>query len=166
MEYQFETTQVYNRKMHLEFNYRVWCRPALIWGLVSLLLLACYVRMAQDDPYWWVGVVAFAGLAVHYFTWPYRLERKRFKRVMNYYDGSMPVSYIRFGDKISVKDGDSVTGLEYRKIEKVIILKHGLFLRYAKKSYLGIDPREFTVGTYEEFKRFLREKCPNAKIPN
>jgi hypothetical protein len=29
---------------------------------------------------------------------------------------------------------------------------------------MAIDPNCFTKGTYEEFKQFLREKCPDLKI--
>ena len=151
--------------MDLEFNYRILCRRALIWGVVSLILVVCYIYRALSDPYWWVGVAMFAGLAVHYFTWPYRLERKRFKRAMVYYDGRIPLIYIRFGDQIYVEDRDSTFNLEYRKIEKVIVLKYGLFLRYAEKAHMAIDPNCFTKGTFEEFKQFLREKRPDLKIP-
>jgi hypothetical protein len=164
MEYQFENVQRYNRKMYLEFNYKILCWRALLWGVVSLILMLSYVYRALIEPYWWVGVVVFAGLTIHYFTWPYRLERKRFQRAQSYYDGEMPSSYIRFGDQIHVEEIDSTFTLEYRKIEKVIVLKHGLFLRYAEKAHMAIDPNCFTKGTYEEFKQFLREKCPHLKI--
>jgi len=164
MEYQFENIQSYSRKMNLEFYYRVLCRRTLLWGVVSLGLAVYYVYKALSDPYWWVGVAAFLGLTAHYFSWPYRLERKRAKRALDYYDGEIPPSYIRFGDQISVEDSDSNFNLEYRKIEKIIVLKHGIFLRYAEKSYMPIDPQGFTKGTCEEFMQFLRKNCPNAKI--
>ena len=135
---------------------------AVIYGCMPLM--ASYIYRALSDSYWWIGAVVFAGMAAHYFSWPYRLERKRFKRALDYYDGEIPASYIRFGDQIFVEDGDSTSNLEYRKIEKVIVMKHGLFLRYAEKAYLCVEPQGFTKGTFEEFKQFLREKCPNAKI--
>lgn len=166
MEYQFENVRQYNRKRNLEFYYRVLYRRILFWGVVSLALMARYIYLALSDAYWWLGTVVCAGLAVHYFSWPYRLERKQFKRALDYYDGQIPASCIRFGDQIFVEDSDSTFNLEYRKIEKVIVLKHGLFLRYAQKSYLCVDPQGFTKGTLAEFKQFLRQKRPDLKIPD
>ena len=167
MEYQFENVQHYNRKMRLEFNYKIYCRLALLYGTIMGVITAVYVSMAINQaPIYWIAVIASLGFVVHYFTWPYRLEIKQRKRWEKYYDGLDEPAYLRFGDKIYAEDSNSTYTVEYRKIEKVIVLKHGIFLRHAEKAYLCVDPNCFTKGTCGEFMEFLREKCPNLKIPN
>lgn len=165
MEYRFENVRSYDKKTLLEYQYKVGCRWSIIWGIVSFLLMLIYIAMAQSDPYDWIMVVTCIGLMIHYFTWPYRFVHKNEKNALEYYNGKIPEVYTRMGEQIAVEDVDSTFTLDYSKIERVISLKHGYYLRYAKKSALLIDPKGFTKGTFQEFKVFLREKRPDLKIP-
>lgn len=166
MDFQFENICRYRLETAVEYQYRIGARRVLLWGAFSVVIMLFYAyRAIWVDSVWWVGTVVFLGLSVHYFSWPYRFLKKNQKRVMEFYDGEIPPTYIRFGDKILVEDKDSTFTLEYHKIDKVISLKHGYYLRYAKKSMIAVSPDGFAKGTFEEFKQFLRQKRPDLKIP-
>ena len=167
MEYQFENVCEYDLERALEFQYKIGARRIMFWGAVSAVLTLLYLYRALTGPLvWLIPAAIFLGLSVHYFTWPYRFLKKGEKRMLEYYDGEIPPTYIRFGDQIVVEDVDSRFTLEYRKLDKVISLKRGYYLRYAKKSLVALDPNGFTKGTFAEFKQFLREKRPDLNIPD
>lgn len=70
----------------------------------------------------------------------------------------------RFGDTMELQQGKTLTVLDYSEITAVVSLKYTYELKMGKGKSVFIDPRCFTKGTFEEFKQFLREKCPNTKI--
>ncbi len=165
MEYQFENVRVYDPKYALEFQYRYGARKILFWGVVYVIMMIIYLFLALGDPVFWIMVIVSAGLVVYQFSLPYRLIKKHTKKSLKYYDGKLPTTYTRFGDKIVVEDIDSVKTIEYHKIDKVTALKHGYYLHYGQTAALAIDPKGFTKGTFTEFKQFLRTKRPDLKIP-
>ena len=55
--------------------------------------------------------------------------------------------------------------IEYRKILRVLRLKHSYMLMMGKRNGVMLDPNGFTKGTFEEFKQFLRDTYPNLQIP-
>ena len=55
--------------------------------------------------------------------------------------------------------------VEYRKIVRVLRLKHSYVLMIGKRNGVMLDPKGFTKGAFEEFKHFLREKRPDLTIP-
>ena len=72
---------------------------------------------------------------------------------------------VLFGDSIEVRQGNVRTILEYSDIVAITHLKYTYEMKKSKNSALFVDPNGFTKGTFEEFKQFLREKCPNLTIP-
>jgi hypothetical protein len=55
--------------------------------------------------------------------------------------------------------------IEYRKIVRVVRLKHSYLLMTSRRTGVLLDPNGFTKGTFEEFKQFLRQKRPDLTIP-
>ena len=80
-------------------------------------------------------------------------------------DGVAPEVIITFGETIKLHEGMVDITVEYRKIQKVVRLKHSYMLMIGKRNGLMLNPDCFTKGTFEEFKKFLREKRPDLKIP-
>jgi len=80
-------------------------------------------------------------------------------------DGVAPEVIITFGETIKLHEGMVDITVEYRKIQKVVRLKHSYMLMIGKRNGLMLNPDCFTKGTFEEFKQFLREKRPDLKIP-
>ena len=72
---------------------------------------------------------------------------------------------ITFGDVIEVSNGNIRTIMEYRDLTAVVHLQYTYELKKNKRIALFVDPNGFTKGTFEEFKQFLRAKCPDLTIP-
>ena len=167
MEYQFENVQCYNQKMYLEFAYKVRYSRAVLWGQAWLVIAAMDIyRALTKDPFRWLLAAVSLALAVYQFLRPYCKEKNRAKDYFAFYDGENTPARVRFGDIIRIEDHSAVMHMDYGQIRQAIALKHGLFLRYQENAYLAIDPNCFTKGTFEEFKQFLREKCPDLTIPD
>ena len=80
-------------------------------------------------------------------------------------DGVIPESVITFGETIELHEGMVHYTIEYRKVIRVVHLKHSYVLMIGKRNGVMLDPDGFTKGTFEEFKQFLREKRPDLSIP-
>ena len=55
--------------------------------------------------------------------------------------------------------------VEYRKIRRVVHLRHSYVLMIGRRNGVILDPNTFTKGTFAEFKQFFREKRPDLTIP-
>ena len=80
-------------------------------------------------------------------------------------DGAMPETVITFADTIELREGMVHITVEYRKIIRVVHLKHSYVLMIGKRNGVLLDPNGFTKGSFSEFKSFLRQKRPDLKIP-
>ena len=101
----------------------------------------------------------FIGLMPEWFTW----NLLRQSRKLN--DGQLPETVVTFGDHIELHEGMVHYTIEYRKIVKVVSLKHSYVLMMGRHNGIILDPTGFTKGTFSEFKQFLREKRPDLNIP-
>ena len=95
----------------------------------------------------------------HLYTWATLRGTKKQN------DGQQPEVVITFGETIELHEGMVHITLEYRKLVRVLRLKHSYMLMIGKRRGLMLDPNAFTKGTFEEFKQFLREKRPDLTIP-
>ena len=79
--------------------------------------------------------------------------------------GEVPSSRLEFGENIEISQGEMQMTIEYSDIRWVKQYRHTFIL--AMKDHMGIslDPDSFTTGDFASFKAFLREKCPDVKIP-
>ncbi|MBO5891793.1 MAG: YcxB family protein, partial [Oscillospiraceae bacterium] len=70
-----------------------------------------------------------------------------------------------FGDSIEILEKTVKVVWEYSDIQQVKRLRNTYLLMKDKNMGIAIDPETFTEGNFYNFKRFLREKCPNIQIP-
>ncbi len=84
---------------------------------------------------------------------------RRFKKDCDSY-------HVSFGENIEIREGNIRVYWEYTEINQVVRLKYHCELQKDKRMAIMLDPDTLTGGTFEEFKQFLREKCPNVKIPD
>ena len=54
---------------------------------------------------------------------------------------------------------------KYEEIRDIRRLNHTYVLLKNKRTGFSLDPDSFKVGTFAQFREFLREKCPNVVIP-
>ena len=168
MEPQFEVRYVANHKMMAEFmrKYSVGPRPwMLIVGGAVFLWAAfwlCIGGLSGRDIYYIVMlgfIQLFIGLMPHYVAW------MTLKNTKKQNGGTMPETVVTFGENIEIHEGMVHLTIEYRKILRVLRLKHSYMLMMGKRNGVMLDPNGFTKGTFEEFKQFLRETYPNLQIP-
>ena len=80
-------------------------------------------------------------------------------------DGVRPETTVTFGEDIQMYESMVHLTIEYRKIVRVVRLKHSYLLMTSRRTGVLLDPNGFTKGTFEEFKQFLRQKRPDLTIP-
>ena len=169
MEPRFEVRYFGTHKMLVEFarKYSVGPRPLAVCIVVGIYL---YFVIRS----WWNGILPemlptllFMGVVFtllyflpDYFTWCAARNAKKQN------DGVLPETVITFGDIIEIHEGMMHVTVEYRKIVRVVQLKHSYVLMIGKRNGVILDPNGFTKGTFEEFKQFLRQVRPDLNLPN
>ena len=157
--------------------------PLVITGLgvVSIMARAA-VQAYLDLPMllrWTIFFLLFLRIA----TTPRRTARRVIKNFKNMYKVDAVEATTRFGDKIVYTlQGAETCEYDYSAIKKVISAKGSYILSFkmkvpvesmtqgktdyvTKKSTISLTRDGFTKGSFEDFKKFLAEKCPDVKIP-
>lgn len=104
-----------------------------------------------------IDVVVF--FMPHLMAWSARYGSKKQN------DGIQPETIVTFGDDIQLFEGMVHLTIEYRKIVRVVRLKHSYILMTSRRTGVMLDPNGFTKGSFEEFKHFLHQRYPDLKIP-
>ena len=157
--------------------------PVVITGLGILSILARAVVKAQFDLPMLLRWTIFFLLFLRIATTPRRTARRVIKNFKSMYKVDSVEAATRFGDKI-VYDLQGAEPCEYGydTIKKVISAKNSYILCFkmkvpvesmtqgktsyvTKKSSISLTRDGFTQGNFQDFKKFLAEKCPNVKIP-
>ena len=167
MDTYFENQNVYTYEQYQELFRAIYGkgirRTVIIYGIFCLILLLEF----------WAGYhYALAGLALMIFLLARRLmlPRREAKRVytakLAYYDGVMPtVSYSFYEDHFKAVDVESSQLVRYSKIEKIEFFDHSIVITALDGSIYLAAHNGFTKGTPEEFREFIRSKCPQLKLP-
>lgn len=168
MEPAFENRSFDTHHMLAEFARKYSLGPriptVIISGLLYLfsLIPAVVSGSFREDGFFFVtiGIVLVVMFFLpHYYAWSILRGAK-----MNN-DGILPETVITFGDTIELREGPVSVTVEYRKIVKVVRLKHSYVLMTSRRSGVLLRPECFTKGSFAQFKAFIREKCPNVMIP-
>ena len=164
MNIQFENTYQFNRRSVVEYQYKIGGKRMLIYSAVCLLLALAYgIIGAVTERTTWYVVVAALGAAVYYAVYPYTFTKKTEKERIRRSGGVIPVTRVFFRDSIECTEGDTIDfEVEYTDINKVFVLKYGIFMTTYGKRGIMLDPDGFTVGEKEDFLPFLKEKCSSA----
>lgn len=163
MDIQFENNYTYNRKLVLEYHYKVAGKRMLIYSIISLVAALAYgiIGLVTDRVTWYV-TVAFVVFAVYSAWYPYYFTLKKEKERDSRNGGVVPVSRVLFGEEIDCSEGDVEFTAEYSDISKVIVLKYGIFITTKGRRGIALDWEGFLKGDAEDFLPFLQEKCPHA----
>ena len=152
-----------------------------VLGIVSILARAA-IQAYLDLPMllrWTIFFLLFLRIA----TTPRRTARRVIKNFKSMYKVDSVEATTQFGDKIVYTlQGAETCEYDYSAIKKVISAKGSYILSFkmkvpvasvtqgktdyvTKKSAISLNRDGFTQGSFEDFKKFLAEKCPNVKIP-
>lgn len=168
MEVQFENRYYSTHNMIAEFarKYSIgpkWPIAILFWFIYLFALIPCIVNVYLHDDLLLLitlGIIMLAvGFMPHFYAWSVLRNGKKQN------DGVLPETITTFGDVIEIHEGMVHLTIEYRKIVRVIRLKHSYMLMLGKRNGVMLRTDCFTKGTFEEFRRFLAEKRPNLQIP-
>ena len=170
MEPKFENRYYSNKQMMAEFGRKYAVGPKLsrviaFWVLYIFVLVPVLLAPDQFDSSLRVVLVVLGPvmLAVAFLPQFYAWSAIRNSKKQN--DDVLPETLITFGETIELHEGMVHITVEYRKIQRVIHLKHSYMLMIGKRNGVMVAPNGFTKGTFEEFKQFLREKRPDLNIP-
>lgn len=168
MEPLFESRFYCNHRMMAEFYRKIGTGPrypvvalgaAVVCGLA---LYSAYYGVLAETAHMLLSLTIF-GITVffmpHWVTW---LNLRQAKKLN---DGILPETVVTAGDVLELDEGMTHITVEYRKIRRVVHLKHSYILMLGRRNGLILDPNAFTKGTFEDFKQFLREKRPDLIIP-
>ena len=157
--------------------------PVVITGLGIVSILARAVVKAQFDLPMLLRWAIFFLLFLRIATTPRRTARRVIKNFKSMYKVDSVEATTQFGDKIVYTlHGAETCTYNYDALRKVVSAKGSYVLYFkmkvavasvtqgktdyvTKKSAISLNRDGFTQGNFEEFKKFLAEKCPDVKIP-
>ena len=157
--------------------------PVVITGLGIISILARAVVKAQFDLPMLLRWTIFFLLFLRIATTPRRTARRVIKNFKSMYKVDSVEATTQFGDKIVYTlHGAETCTYNYDALRKVVSAKGSYVLYFkmkvavasvtqgktdyvTKKSAISLNRDGFTQGSFEDFKKFLAEKCPNVKIP-
>lgn len=116
---------------------------------------------------WWsipllavgTGVILFA--TIYYWRLPWLRVRKDIKNHLLYRGEPYTTIRYSFGEQIVIQSKHAHSTYEYREISKIIDTDFGCAIVIAKTAAFMIYAGGFTQGSYNDFRRFLGEKCPH-----
>ena len=162
----FEIVYVETEDMICQLYTKALNKRRSFWTIVMLVFAAIFAHLAKvlDNQWYAVGAVIYVLLAVWYFFLPQRAAKKGFKEKLKYYGGENPPITVRFAENMTISDIDSFASIPYEKFDHVYVLKDCIAIDVAKKWYC-VPMVGFTKGNASELIHFLRERCPQLKLP-
>ena len=190
MEFSFENKCTVDQQMMTESvrsNRKIFVTlsriPVAITGLGIVSILARAALQAYLDLPMLLRWTIFFLLFLRIATTPRRTARRVIKNFKNMYKVDSVEATTRFGDRIVYNlQGAEPCEYDYSALQKVISAKGSYILSFkmkvpvesmtqgktsyvTRKSAISLTRDGFTLGSFEEFKKFLAEKCPDVKIP-
>lgn len=130
---------------------------------ILLILLSLFVAYGGDLPF---GIEEFIVGLLCIFINPVAvryISKIRYRQQMLMNGGSEMQKSTEFGERIHVISSNKAeTYFDYVQIKQICETKNLIMLRSAHAVGIIMEKAGFTVGTLENFRRFIRGKCPSA----
>lgn len=170
MDILFENRYYTSKKMMVEFGRKYAVGPTIpalvgFWLLYAVAGIPLLVNAEAFDSSFQMLMIILGVTMFAVSFLPQLYARSAVSNAKKQNDGVAPEVVITFGETIDLHEGMVHITVEYRKIQKVVRLKHSYMLMIGRRNGLMLNPDCFTKGTFEEFKQFLREKRPDLTIP-
>ncbi len=159
MDIRFENRYTANDAMLREYVNKVASRSISIMCVVVFLLgvlLLALARVNGDG----VGIAAVCmviAVVVGLLT-PQLLLREIRATSDRLNNGKTCETVVRFGEHITMDEGTTSMQFEYSQITKIHDLKHSYVLMLGRQNGILLSKTGFTVGSFEDFQPFIREK--------
>lgn len=164
MEILFENRYYSDKKILTEYIKDVHCRYLRIIGFFFMLVAMLYtylilfkmksLRLVMAA----LTIVIFiVSLRLIFYHLLYLKNMK--KSSLNLHNGQKPESILQFTDNnIALKEGKISMEFEYNQIKKIKEYKLIYVLMIGKRQGLILKKDSFSIGTFEEFKKFINKK--------
>ena len=168
MEPLFVNRYIADTRTLVEFNRKYRVAPRTFTSIADLVFFVLTTLMFLHYGIWgalyrsvivvvlWEALIAILS---YLLVWQVRRSDKKNN------DGVIPETVVTFGDNIQIYEGKVHLTIDYRKVKRVIRLKHSYCLMTSRTTGVMLREDAFTKGSFEEFKQFLREKYPHLTIP-
>ena len=160
----FENRYYSDKKVLLEYVKDVHCKYPRIIGFLFMIvaILYTYLILFKMRSLRFVMAVLtififIISLRLIFYHLVYLKNMK--KSSLNLHNGQSPESVLQFMDNsIALKEGKVSMEFEYNQIKKIKEYKLTYILMIGKKQGLILKKDSFSIGTFEEFKKFINEK--------
>lgn len=168
MEYTIENVYVNSERL-LRQAYGYVLRKRRIFLTVTSVILSilfAFAWIVLERTVYLVAAVVYVALAVWYWLLPYRVAKKAYKSMLKIHDGDIPPTIVRFGEKIFFDAGTSTSEMAYNKLKSVSFCNDCILIQNEVGSAYLLANDGFTKGSKQELMAFLKEKCPQLKLPD
>ena len=156
-------TLVLYRKVYWHMSLRSRLINLAIFGAATLWAAVKYGETGGFS--YLILAILYVLLAIWSQLRPLRVAKKVYKSRAKYNDGVMLPTTVRFGDRIVFQDQNNSATADYEKIKKIRFVKEGFMMDMQENMFYFSAIDQFTKGSMEELKQFLRQKRPDLKIP-
>ena len=164
MDILFENRYYSDKKILLEYVKDIHCKYPRIIGFLFILVAIFYtylilfkMRSLRFVMAVLTILIFIISLRLIFYHLVYLKNMK--KSSLNLHNGQTPESILQFTDNnIALKEGKVSMEFEYNQIKKIKEYKLTYILMIGKKQGLILKKDSFTIGTFEEFKKFINEK--------
>lgn len=164
MEILFENRYYSDKKILTEYIKDVHCRYLRIIGFFFMLVAMLYTYLILFKMKSLRLVMAALTIVIFIVSlrliFYHLLYLKNMKKTsLNLHNGQTPESILQFTDNnITLKEGKISMEFEYNQIKKIKEYKLIYVLMIGKRQGLILKKDSFSIGTFEEFKKFINEK--------
>lgn len=159
----FENRYRMTDQMIKEYARKVLCKR-LIW--LSALILAISLPMFSLTLLWKdyvMSAVYFICLLIaaveRVVALPLTVRQMK-ENTERMHGGKEQETVVRFGEKISISEGEFYLAIEYSQIIKIHYLKHSCVLMFGKSNGIMLAYDGFAGASFDEFREFIMERCP------
>lgn len=164
MDILFENRYYSDKKILLEYVKDIHCKYPRIIGFLFILVAIFYnylilfkMRSLRFVMAVLTILIFIISLRLIFYHLVYLKNMK--KSSLNLHNGQTPESILQFTDNnIALKEGKVSMEFEYNQIKKIKEYKLTYILMIGKKQGLILKKDSFSIGTFEEFKKFITEK--------
>ncbi len=163
--FHFECRYYSTDQMLSEYVRRILCRNIFRFGtLISLvaLIFAIFSWLNQDTPFFVLFGVCFLIVFLTMLFSPPLMLRQMKESDRRLHNGQKFETIVQFGDRILVREGTFSLACTYDQIIKIRPLKYSYVLMFGPRNAIMVSPEHFTIGTFDEFQTFIKERCPKA----
>ncbi|MCD8050464.1 MAG: YcxB family protein [Clostridiales bacterium] len=161
IDIRFENRYKVNELMLREYVYKVVSRNIVLMCVVVFLLgvfLLALSRSNGDNFMTGIAAVCMVIAVVVGVLTPRLLLREIRATSDRLNNGRKCETVVRFGEKITMEEGTTSMQFEYSQITKIHDLKHSYVLMLGRQNGILLNKTGFTVGSFEDFQPFIREK--------